>query len=120
MDFCHLLGNVTSIVARPGYFFINTSVFLQFIFLIPTVVAAADFKGLDWTSTGMQALLVVSFCMVRFTYGWCTPVIFRDMALRFPKVSETMGRHITQWCLIISTPVASAIYILSKEGYISC
>merc|ERR1719464_1383108 len=112
-DVCGLLGSAASILARPGRFFLRTTLFLMVLCLMPVVFAAVGVG--DWTTTAMKSFLMIGAAGIRITYGWFIPLMFREVALKHPTLAEPMGRNVALWNQMLSVPCLLVVYYLTKS-----
>jgi len=105
------LGNVTSYIPT-GKFWIKESIALNTITNGVIILAGANFGV--WSSWGMKFLLMTSFVVARFLFGWVMPLIPRELSRRFPDKKELVVRSNSLWSLYANVIVGVPLWMLSS------
>merc|ERR1719397_1166972 len=109
--FMEFLGNVTSYIPT-GKFWIRESLALNTIANGVIILAGANFGV--WSSWGMKFLLMISFVVARFLFGWVMPLIPRELSRRFPDKKELVVRSNSLWSLYANVIVGVPLWMLSS------
>jgi len=109
------LGSITSYMPTEK-FWIRESIALN-TFANGVIILAAANVGV-WSSWVMKFLLMTSFVVARFSFGWAMPLIPRELSRRFPDKKELVVRSNSLWSLYANVVMGVPLWIYSS-GIIS-
>jgi len=109
------LGSVTSYIPTEK-FWIRENIALNTIANGVIILAGAN-VGV-WSSLGMKFLLMTSFLIARFSFGWTMPLIPRELSRTFPDQKELVVRSNSLWSLYANVVFGVPLWMLSS-GIIS-
>jgi len=109
------LGGVASYIPTEN-FWIRESIALNTIANGVIILAAAN-VGV-WSSWVMRFLLMTSFVVARFSFGWAMPLIPRELSRTFPDKKELVVRSNSLWSLYANVVMGVPLWIYSS-GIIS-
>ena len=103
--------------------FIKKINFLLF-FVIYTIISVTFltigvYKTKDWIFKGSDVIVVVLVCLIRFLDGFVTPMIYKEIGIKYPKTSEKMTRWVSAITKIGAVVATWLAYALVESGVIS-
>jgi len=73
-------------------------------------------RGGFWRTTTAKVVLVVNVTLIRIGYGFVTPLTFRDIARKYPKMGEEAGRLMAFWTQVCSMLVNIIMFALTATA----
>jgi hypothetical protein len=107
------LGNIRSgFLRNDKNFHLNTVTLAMTCLAFVVVFAIYDIPGNGfWVR--LRVFLIADVALLRFGYGYVTPLIYRDIAREMPDVSEEAARFVGFWSQVVSIIIKLATFILT-------
>jgi len=110
-----LVGSFASHYVTEKFFIIELTIFETVIF--PIFIFAVVGIG-TWSSWGMRTLLMAVIVLVQGAYGWCYPLIYRDISKKYPEHRGAFARCIALWAMAFSVFVLTLEWFATYSGMI--
>jgi hypothetical protein len=104
---------VTASYIPTGKYWITESIVFNTMGTTVIVLAACNIG--KWSSWEMRILLITAVCASRFTFGWCMPMIPRELSRRYPDAKELTVRSNALWSLYATIVVRLPLWYFSRK-----
>jgi len=110
-----LIGSVLSHFATEYFWIDELTVVVTLIYPVFIFAAVGVF---NWSSWGMRVILMLVITTVRAISGWCYPMIYRDIAKKYPEDCGQLSRFISLWVMTLTISVLIIEWLLIYNGTI--
>jgi len=107
----YLVGSVVSYIPTEKYW-LKETLAVNTMACALVLVAAGNIG--DWSTWTMKVTLMTAVAASRFSLGWFFPLMFRELARRFPKKSELLVRSNSLWHLFSNIICRSLVWLFSS------
>jgi len=112
-----LLGTqLSSFVNEDMNFRLPHATALLTVMLVPVIMASCGYPQGRWKSRGAKIVIIAAVFIIRTSFGYMVPLIFRDINRKMPNISESAGQFCSFWTQAVSLLVLVGMFAVVKAG----